>query len=66
MVISVITDYSPEMAERLRAALSGVAKLQNTVCYSHHQEHSYWVERARLKEALARVRLLGLKCSATG
>jgi hypothetical protein len=66
MVFSVITDYSPELVERLRIALSGVAKLQNTICYPNHQGHSYWVERARLKEALARVRLLGLKCLVTG
>ena len=54
MVISVITDYSPELVERLRISLSGVANLQNTICYPNHQEHSYYVERARLKEAVAR------------
>jgi hypothetical protein len=61
MVISVITDYQPEPVERLRTAMNGLARLQNTVCHLSHQEHRYLVDHARLNEALERVRLLGLK-----
>jgi len=33
--------------------MNDFARLQTTVCHTDRQQHRYWVEHARLEEALA-------------
>jgi hypothetical protein len=49
MVLTVITGYSPEHAERLRSIMSGVER-QNVISYQDHQQHEYLVAAEQVAE----------------
>jgi hypothetical protein len=49
MVLTIITGYRPEHAERLRSIMAG-AERQNVFSYPDHQQHEYLVAAEQVAE----------------